>query len=299
MATDYVKRMVTKDGMYRVTIFRDEYADNPRFTTDEPMHCEDWDGKCSIMQERETRGRSERELLEYLLKQYGNYDKIIGMLAQEGTHMTDGKSTMDNALVYERPMRRWVLKEYTKWYSEEEYTWKDSAYFDGRKDEIDLFELLECVANSTIDTLIENGCLTDKVKIMSYSFGYYGGISFDKSFIPNSDGIAWLEKDEFLKYSGDGEDYWKNNDCYTICKWLVDEIESWTHGEVYGYVVEKAVTYKVHKECMTETRDVEDYELTEWEFVDSIAGFYGNAKYAIDDACEFAEFNIDDLVEWI
>lgn len=49
MESDLVKQMVTKDGTQRISFYRDTYADNPRYLTDEPLHCEDWNGDYSIM----------------------------------------------------------------------------------------------------------------------------------------------------------------------------------------------------------------------------------------------------------
>ena len=83
---DYVKRFVTKDGKQRVTIYRDDYADNPRYNTDEPLHCEDWSRECTIMvkSERESHSSSARNLLEYLINNYGDEKKIIESLVTNG-----------------------------------------------------------------------------------------------------------------------------------------------------------------------------------------------------------------------
>ena len=53
MANEYVKRLTTADGGTRITVYRDEYAENPRYMTDEPLHCEDWHRNCSIMLKKE------------------------------------------------------------------------------------------------------------------------------------------------------------------------------------------------------------------------------------------------------
>lgn len=276
MEKDLVKRMVKKDGSQRISFYREDYAENPRYMTDEPLHCEDWDRNHSIMnnQERETNSENARDLIEYLLKNFGESNKIIDLLVENGKHLTDGESTCNNALVYERSARRWVLKVYDKWYGDKDYDWKDAAYFDCKREDLDAGEVLECVLESTIDFFVEQGCLTDKVKVMSYDFGYYGGITFRYEFSTDSEGICWLEKDEFLKYSGNDEEYWNDKSLDEI-EWLLDELEAWGDNEVYGFVVEDCIKSKIHKEYTNVDKEPEDYEEEEWEESDSCWGFYG------------------------
>jgi hypothetical protein len=243
--------------------------------TDEPFHCEDWSRDCSIMnkKEQEYKVSSARIRIERLAGEFGEYKKIIDFLVENGKHMTDGKSVCNNALVYDKSLHGWALKEYTKWYGEKEHNWKDASFFDGKKYDIDLYTLLDVVLDGTIDYIAEN-CMTDKVKIMSYGFGYYGDISFYRGFSTDSEGICWLEKDEFLMYNGCKEEYWKNK-TLTEIEWLTDELQAWGDGDVYGFVVENRVEYKVHKEYTNVERDDEDYEEVEWEESDSCWGFYG------------------------
>ena len=59
MANDLVKRLVKKDGSQRISFYRNEYADNPRYMTDEPLHCEDWSRDYSIMNKHERETNSE------------------------------------------------------------------------------------------------------------------------------------------------------------------------------------------------------------------------------------------------
>ena len=276
MANDLVKRMVKKDGSQRISFYRMEYAENPRNTTDEPLHCEDWSRDYSIMNknEREYKASSARICIERLAGEFGDYKKIIDFLVENGKHMTDGKSVCNNALVYDKSLHGWALREYTKWYGEKEYNWKDASFFDGKKYDIDLYTLLDVVLDDTIDYIAEN-CMTDKVKVMSYGFSYYGGISFDHEFSTNSEGICWLEKDEFLKYSGHKEEYWKEKRLDEI-EWLLDELKAWGDGDVYGFVVEDCIKSKVHKEYTNVDKEDEDYEEEEWEESDSCWGYYGD-----------------------
>lgn len=278
MERDLVKRLVTKDGSQRISFYREDYPESPRDMTDEPLHCEDWKRHYSIMKkkERESQSQSARKLLEYLLGNHGSYEKIITLLVEEGKHMTDGMSRCNNALVYDSHYKCWNLMECTKWYGHKEYEWRVAVVvFPCKRDYIDIFTLLDILLDGTIDFLVEQGCLTDKVKIMSYGFGYGGDISFYREFSTDSEGIAWLEKDEFLKYSGNFESYWKENDCYDIEKGLVEEIEAWSNGEVYGFVVEKSIRTQVTKTYLGGEREDESYVETEWVEDDSCWGFYG------------------------
>ena len=300
MANDLVKRFIKKDGSQRISFYREEYAENPRYNTDEPLHCEDWSREYSIMnkKERETKSENARDLIEYLLKNFGNGNKIISLLVENGRHLTDGKSTCNNALVYDRSAKCWTLKEYTKWYGEKDFKWKDAADFYCKREDLDVSEVLECVLESTIDFFVEQQCLTDKVKVMSYGFGYNGEISFYREFSTDSDGICWLEKDEFLKYSGCKEEYWNGKSLDEI-EWLLDELKAFGDGDVYGFVVEDAVKYKTTRKCLSGNAEDEEYEETEWEEIglNSCWGFYGELDKVEDDMFENAGLNKEEFEE--
>ena len=274
MAQEYTKRFVTKDGNKRVSIYREGNPCNPRNNTDEPFHCCDWSRDYSIKVKGDPSYSDARSLLNQMLVWYGKREVIIDMLVENGKHMTDGKSVCNNALVYNKSMRRWELKEYTKWYGEKEYEWKDAEWFDGRKDDIDLGTLVESCLDSTIDELQYFKYWTDGIKMMSYSFGYYGEVSFHDEVFCDSEGICWLEKNEFLKYSGCKEEYWQSKSLTDI-EWLISELKAWGNGDVYGFVAEEKVLSKIHKEYTNVERDDEDYEEEEWEETDSCWGFYG------------------------
>ena len=284
MERDLVKRMVKKDGSQRISFYQDVYAENPRDMTDEPLHCEDWSREYSIMnkQEREYRTNNARTCIERLAGEFGDYKKIIDSLVENGKHMTDGNSVCNNALVYDNSLHGWALKEYTKWYGEKEYNWKDASFFDGKKYDIDLYTLLDVVLDGTIDYIAEN-CMTDKAKIMSYGFGYHGDISFYHGFSTDSEGICWLEKDEFLKYSGGDnsewikkeEQVWKEKTLDEI-EFLIDELKAWCDNDVYGFVVEDAVRIQGIKTYYNGKREDEPYIDTQWEESDSCWGYYGD-----------------------
>jgi len=297
MERDLVKRFIKKDGSQRISFYRDEYAENPRYNTDEPLHCEDWSREYSIMikQEREYKASSARICIERLAGEFGDYKKIIDFLVENGKHMTDGKSVCKNALVYDKSLHGWALKEYTKWYGEKEYNWKDASFFDGKKYDIDLYTLLDVVFDGTIDYIAEN-CMTDKVKIMSYGFGYYGGISFYHEFSTTSEGICWLEKDEFLKYSGCKEEYWNGKSLDEI-EGLLDELKTWCDNDVYGFVVDDYIKSKIHKVYTNVDKEDEDYEEEEWEESDSCWGYYGELDKVEGWIFEENGLNKDDFKE--
>ena len=298
MERDLVKRFIKKDGSQRISFYREEYADNPRYNTDEPLHCEDWSRDYSIMKnkhEREYKASSARICIERLAGEFGDYKKIIDFLVENGKHMTDGKSVCNNALVYDKSLHGWALREYTKWYGEKEYNWKDASFFDGKKYDIDLYTLLDVVLDDTIDYLAQN-FLSDKVKIMSYGFGYNGDISFYHEFSTDSEGICWLEKDEFLKYSGNDEEYWNGKSLDEI-EWLLDELKAWGDNDVYGFVVEDAVRIQGIKTYYNGEREDEPYIDTQWEESDSCWGFYGELDKRENDMFENAGLNKEDFEE--
>ena len=265
MERDLVKRMVKKDGSQRISFYRDEYAENPRDMTDEPLHCEDWSRGYSIQTKVDPSYSDARSLINQMLVWYGKREVIIDALC---------KGIENNRLEYNRSARRWELKEYIKFYSEKEYKWYDAEWFDGRKDEIDLGLLVENCLDSTIDELCNPKYWTDGIKMMSYSFGYYGEISFDHEFSTDSEGICWLEKDEFLKYSGNDEEYWNGKSLDEI-EFLLDELKAWGNGDVYGFVVEDAVRIQGIKTYYNGEREDEPYIDTQWEESDSCWGYYG------------------------
>ena len=276
MANELVKRMVKKDGSQRISFYRDEYAENPRNMTDEPLHCEDWSREYSIMtkQERESKSSNARDCCEYLLGNFGDHKKIVKELIDEGK--IKGAKELNNQLVYDKHEHEWVLEECTRWFGEKDYTWRTAETFACRKDELDqyIWEILESLCDSTIDYLCK-ACMTDKVKIMSYGFGYNGDISFYHEFSTDSEGICWLEKDEFLKYSGHKEEYWNGKSLDEI-EWLLDELKAWGDNDVYGFIVEDCIKSVIHKEYTNSDRDDECYEHEDWEESDSCWGYYGD-----------------------
>lgn len=280
MERDLVKRFIKKDGSQRISFYQEEYAENPRDMTDEPLHCEDWDRNYSIMNKHERENKSEdaRKLLEYLILTGDNCnrEKFINALIDNGKKIGNDKVEFGSALVYERSRRGYILYETSSryWSTKAENGWYENEFYDGKKDDIDLCTIIGDVQDEAIDWCAQN-CLTDKIKIMSYGFGYYGDISFYHEFSTDSEGICWLEKDEFLKYSGCEEEYWNGKTIDEI-EFLLDEIEAWGNNDVYGFVVEDAVRIQGIKTYYNGEREDEPYVETRWEESDSCWGYYGD-----------------------
>ena len=298
MERDLVKRMVKKDGSQRISFYREEYADNPRNMTDEPLHCEDWSREYSIMikQEKEGKSSSARNLLEYMINNYGDYKKIIDTLVENGRNIGNKKVSCGTALVYDKSRKAWILLGDVNCYfgSEREDGWYEYNELCGKKYDLDIYAITEDATDDTIDYLATN-CMTDKVKMMSYGFGYYGSISFCHEVSTDSEGICWLEKDEFLKYSGCKEEYWNGKSLDEI-EWLLDELKAWGDNDVYGFVVEDCIKSKIHKEYTNVDKEDEDEE-EEWEESDSCWGFYGDIDKMIPFMLENAGLNKEDLEE--
>jgi len=281
MANELVKRMVKKDGSQRISFYREDYAENPRDMTDEPLHCEDWSREYSIMDkhERETKSENAAKLIRYLLARYGDNKKIIKAL--KDNYKSEKHDAYDNALSYDRSRREWIVWSWQptwKDYQGKVYEahWAEEWSFCTNIYDVDIYNIADVLSDEQIDTLCDPKYWTDGIKIMSYSFGYYGVIFFDKEFSTDSEGICWLEKDEFLKYSGCKEEYWKGKSLDEI-EFLIDELKAWVDNDVYGFVVEDAVKYKTTRKCLSGNGEDEEYDETEWEEkgCNSCWGFYG------------------------
>ena len=301
MERDLVKRFIKKDGSQRISFYRDEYAENPRDTTDEPLHCEDWSRDCSIMNkhERETKSENVCEWIRYMLERYGNTKAIFEVLRNNAK--SDKHNEGDNALVYDKSRHEWILNywnESWKDYNGEIHgnCWSEEASFCCKLKNLTAWDVASYLSDEQIEVLADEKYFTDGIKMMSYSFGYYGDISFSHEFSTDSEGICWLEKDEFLKYSGCKDEYWSGKSLDEI-EFLLDELEAWGDNDVYGFVVEDCIKSNVHKEYTNVDKDDEDYEEEEWEESDSCWGFYGELDKRIDDMFENAGLNKEDFEE--
>lgn len=298
MERQYAKRFFTKDGKTRITLWQQEYAENPRDMTDEPLHCEDWSREYSIMtkDERQNKSRNARALLEYFLAKYGDSKKMLAEL--KNNYKKDSPESYDNALAYDRREQEWRLymwqpahKAYDGHLIVSEWEWQTGWGL--RFEDLDMGEIVEYLSDETIMDFAGR-YLNDKIKMMSYGFGYNGDVSFYNDIQMAPDGIAWLEKDEFLKYSGLTEDKWNGKSLREI-EWLLDELEAWSEGEVYGYEVEHKKAVKVTEEYEDGTKN--EYERVDWEETDSCYGFYGKWNKVEDWILSEAGFKKEDLEE--
>lgn len=277
MANELVKRMVKKDGSKRLSFYREDYAENPRDITDEPLHCNDWSRDYSIMNKQDVhRSDSADKLLRYLLRRFGDDKKAIAILKENGK--ADEHKEYDNALIYDKSRKEWILYSWVgEWTDRKGIVnkahWGEECAFVSKIDQLEIADFADYLNAETIDYLVEH-CMTDKVKMMSYSFGYYGGISFSHDVSTNSEGICWLEKDEFLKYSENDEEYWNNKSLDEI-EYLLDELKAWCSNDVYEFVVEDAVRIQGIKTYYNGEREDEPYIDTQWEESDSCWGYYG------------------------
>lgn len=300
MANDLVKRFIKKDGSQRISFYRDEYAINPRYETDFPLHCEDWSRDCSIMTKDEIENKSSNAaaLLRYLLQRHGDNKKIIKAL--KDNYKSEKHDAYDNALSYDRSRKEWIL---WSWHP----SWKDyqgNGYESHWSEEwslctniydVDIYNIADYLSDETIE-YFANKYMMDGIKIMSYGFGYYGGISFYRDFSTDSEGIAWLEKDEALKY-WIKEEYWEKEDCYDLCEGIRNELEAWAEGEVYGFVVEDAVRIQGIKTYYNGEREDEPYIDTQWETSDSCWGYYGDIDEVTIPMFDGADLDINEFEE--
>ena len=300
MANELVKRFIKKDGSQRISFYFEEYAENPRYNTDEPLHCEDWSREDSLMTEQERNNKSgdAYNFLCYMLEKYGDKKKIIKIL--KDNYKSNVHEYHDTALFYDRSNKEWIVGSWIPAWTDgqkvvHEAHWGEDTSFSLKLEDIDVDSIIECLNTETIDHLVANA-MTDGVKMMSYSFGYYSGIFFSEEVTCDSEGICWLEKDEFLKYSGNSEEYWKGKSLKDI-EWLIEEIEAWADNDVYGYIVEDCIKSKIHKEYINVDKEDEDYETEEWEESDSCWGFYGDIDKMMSFMLENAGLNKEDLEE--
>ena len=279
MANDLVKRFIKKDGSQRISFYREDYAENPRNMTDEPLHCEDWSRDYSIMDkhDRDTRSENARSWIRYMLERYGNTKEIFKVLFENAK--SDKHNEGDNSLVYDKSRHEWILNYWIEpW---KDYNggvhgdcWSEEASFHCKLKDLTAWDIASYLSSKQIEVFADKKYFTDGIKIMSYCFGYYGGISFSHEFSTDSEGICWLEKDEFLKYSGCNEEYWNGKSLDEI-EFILDELKAWGDNDVYGFVVEDAVRIQGIKTYYNGEREDEPYIDTQWEESDSCWGYYG------------------------
>ena len=301
MEKDLVKRFIKKDGSQRISFYRDEYAENPSDMTDEPLHCEDWSRDYSIMDkhERETKSVNACNWIRYMLERYGNTERIFEVLFENAK--SDKHNEGDNALVYDKSRHEWILNYWTEPWKDHNggihgNCWTEDASFCCKIKDLTAWDVASYLSDEQIEVFADEKYFTDGIKMMSYSFGYYGEISFSHEVSTDSEGICWLEKDEFLEYSGCKEQDWKEKSLDEI-EFLLGELEAWGDNDVYGFVVEDCIKSVIHKEYTNSDRDDECYEHEDWEESDSCWGFYGELDKMIPYMFEQTNLKQEDFEE--
>ena len=291
-------RKVSEDGRYRLTVHYEEGAEHPLNWCDFPLHMDDWCRDYSANPTTQLRDKSKHrhfgsreECMRDLLCSYGDEKKIIDLLV--GNYGKKSHSRYELALTYDRSRREWLVLQWCPTWKAYDGTiheahWEEETSLCCKREQIFLGDLAEYLTEEDLADLL-NKCLTDGVKVMSYSFGYYGSISFYREVFDGCDGIAWIVRSDAV---GGGkwltEKQWRTMDCYDLTKGEREEISAWAEGDVFWFEVEKNVKWKVHRECLSEEREAQDYEQEEWEQVDSCGGFYG-LDYAVQAAIEANE----------
>lgn len=295
MANEYpiALRKMSEDGKYRLTVRYDECAEHPLCVCDFPLHMDDWNGDYSAnptrMSKVEEHFRDRAECMRYLVNNFGDVKKIIDRLIANGRK--EKHDRYEEALIYDRGRREWLFVSWVPTY--QSYTgesigahWAECESYDCKRECLDMYSLTCNMSEEMLSILVEH-CLTDEVKVMSYFFDYHGSIGFCSDVCATSDGLAWIEKSEAV---GDGkwltDEQWRTEDCYSLTNGEREEIVAWADGNVFWFEVEKAVKWKTHRECLSEEREPECYEETEWKRIDSCSGFYGldyAEQYAIEE----------------
>ena len=169
---------------------------------------------------------------------------------------------------YDRSERVWRL--YSQGWKGDYY---QETYFSPHEWKTEDTYLLEQLSDDAIVT-IANEMMTDGVKLASYDFNYYTGEpSFDDDVSEDMTGLMWIEKSDYLKDYGGNDERW-HLPMTELMKGMIESIQRWARGDVFGFELEKAVNWHTHRHCLSEEREDEDYDETEWEFVDSCWGYY-------------------------
>lgn len=295
---------VSEDKKYRLTVWYEEGAEHPLCMCDFPLHMDDWCREhCANPtmpnrdKSKEEHWSSRQECMRYLVDSYGDEKKIVERLIANGKKPTHER--YEECLMYDRQRKEWLLMSWQPAYrsytgERVEAHWSEEESFCCKREELDLYSLTYNMSDEMLADLIGH-CMTDECKVMSYSFHYYGGMSFYSDVYADSEGLAWLVKSEAV---GNGrwltEEQWRSQDCYGLTDVIREEIDAWSDGQVFWWEVEKNVRWKVHRECLSEERDDEDYEEEEWERIDSCGGYYG-----LDNCvrCAIEEQNLPPMIE--
>jgi len=292
---------VSKDGKLRLTVYYEECTEHPLNTCDFPLHLDDWRRHQTINPTLHYKnGREHYDAMEdcmrHLLSLYGDKRKIQERLVRNGRKASPCEC--ESALIWNVGRKEWLMCHYLHKRTDyrgktHEAEWVEDYAWGMKREEIDLCYLLEDVSADTLADMI-NDCMTDECKVMSYTLSD-NGVCFSREVGAWEHGLGWLVKSEAV---GEGkwltEEQWQGKDCYDLSEGERQEITAYCEGDVFWFRLEKAVTWKTHRECLSEEREPEDFVATEWEEIESVGGFYG-LNYAIEGAKAYHE--LPEMVE--
>lgn len=256
---------------YRLNIYRDsDYCDGP---LDWGWHLNFADRDRNYSLDKQKNGNPMDELRS-LVYRYADAQKVRRWLKKTDERMKKGEPYVQ----YDRSRKVWLLMQQSYSYHGDyqgrpHWEYDEDNYFTPQEWRDEDSYIMEALSDDTLCT-IANEMMTDGVKVASYDFNYYTGEpSFDDEVEERMTGLMWIEKSDYLKDHGGKDDDW-HLPMTELMKGIIDALQRWARGDVYGFVLEKAVNWHTHRVCLSEEREDEDYDETEWEEMDSCWGYY-------------------------
>lgn len=260
-----------ENKMYRLCIYRDSDCYDGPLEWGWHLHFADNDRNYSL--DREKNGKP-MDKLRSLVSSYANTKKVRVWLKAKEERMKHGEPYVE----YDRSERVWRLMQQSYSYhgdyqGKAHWAYGEDGYFTPYEFNNEDSYLIEALSDDALCT-IANEMMTDEVKMASYDFSYYTGEpSFDDKVDERMRGLMWIEKSEYLKDYGGNDERW-HLPMTELMSGMIDSLQRWARGDVYGFVLEKAVNWHTHRTCLSEERPDEDYDEIEWEHVDSCWGYY-------------------------
>lgn len=214
------------------------------------------------------------DCLRSLVTNYADCKKVRAWLKDKEERRKHGEPYVE----YDRSKRVWRLMQQSYSYhgnyqGKPDWDYDEDNYFTPKEWKNEDSYVLEALSDDALCT-IANEMMTDGVKLASYDFNYYSGEpSFDDKVEERMIGLMWIEKSDYLKDNGGNDERW-HLPMTELMAGMIDSLQRWARGDVYGFVLEKAVKWHTHRTCLSEEREPEDYDETEWENVDSCWGYY-------------------------
>ena len=259
--SDLIATYHDEEKKYRLKIYRDSDCYDGPLEWGWHLNFADRDRHYTLDRKHEN-GEPMKEL-RLLVSRYGDAKRVRQWLKQKDERRSRGEDYAE----YDRSANVWRL--YSVWCGD----YCQETYFSPQEFNTEDSYLIEQLSDDVICT-IANEMMTDGVKLASYDFNYYDGEpSFDDSVEERMTGLMWIEKSDYLKDYGGKDDRW-HLPMTELMKGMIDAIQRWARGDVYGFELEKAVNWHTHRTCLSEEREDEDYDETDWEYVDSCWGYY-------------------------